>query len=138
VGDDPLSALPLAQHVRRGGAIALQIDRIPPGMRSRQTTFFGKPWLVPLGPFQLAQVTGAPIIPVFTSRVDFAHHLVRSDGPITVPRRASPAELDRTISQAMQSVERFVRRFPTQWFHFAKHPQVESVAFDDLDMKRTA
>ncbi|MGZ3422782.1 MAG: lysophospholipid acyltransferase family protein [Polyangiales bacterium] len=136
VGDDPLSALPLAQHVRRGGAIALQIDRIPPGMRARQATFFGKPWLVPLGPFQLAQVTGAPIIPVFTARVDFAHHLVRSDGPITVPRRASPAELDRTIGQAMQSVERFVRRFPTQWFHFAKHPQVESVAFDDLDMKR--
>jgi len=72
---------------------------------------------------------------VFTARSEFAHHLVRSDEPIVVPRRASPAELDRTISQAMASVERFVRRFPTQWFHFAKHPQVDAVV-GDVPMRR--
>lgn len=134
VGDDPLSALPLAQHIRRGGAVALQIDRVPEGMRTRplQGGFFGKPWLVPLGPFQLAQVTGAPILPVFTARLDFAHHLVKSDPPIHVPRRATPKELDRCIGAAMSAVERFVKRFPTQWFHFVPHPTTEATA-EDLD-----
>lgn len=128
VGDDPLAALPLATHVRRGGAIALQIDRVPPGMKARPALFFGKPWLVPIGPFQIAQVTGAPVIPVFTARVGFAHHLVRSDAPIMVPRRANASELDRAMGQAMTAVERFVRRFPTQWFHFARHPLAESTS----------
>lgn len=132
VGDDPLSALPLAQHIRRGGAVALQIDRVPFGMRTRASTLFGKPWLVPLGPFQLAQVTGSPILPVFTARLDFAHHLVKCDPPIHVPRRATPRELDRCIAAAMNAVERFVKRFPTQWFHFVPHPAAE-LAADDID-----
>lgn len=140
VGDDPLSALPLAQHIRRGGAVALQIDRVPEGMRSRPGSFFGRPWHIPLGPFQLAQVTGAPILPVFTARLDFAHHLVKSDPPIHVPRRATAKELDRSIAAAMGSVERFVKRFPTQWFHFVPHPVAERIDsdLDDGDAKQSA
>ena len=135
VGDDPLSALPLAQHVRHGGAVALQIDRVPEGMHTRPTTFFGKQWNVPLGPFQIAQVTGAPILPVFTARLGYLHHLVRSDPPIHVPRRGPPAELDKAIATAMGAVERFVRRFPTQWFHFVPHPLAEE-SVDDLVDRR--
>ena len=140
VGDDPLSALPLAQHIRRGGAVALQIDRVPEGMRSRPGTFFGRPWHIPLGPFQLAQVTGAPILPVFTARLDFAHHLVKSDPPIHVPRRATAKELDKSIAAAMSSVERFVKRFPTQWFHFVPHPVAEHIDtdLDDSAAKQSA
>lgn len=126
VGEDPLAALPLARHVRGGGAVALQIDRVPQGMRSREATLFGKPWAVPLGPFQLAQVTGAPIIPVFTARLGFLHHLVHADPWIHVPKRATPAELDRAIGTALSSVETFIRRFPTQWFHFAPHPAIDA------------
>lgn len=133
VGDDPLSALPLAQHIRKGGAVALQIDRVPEGMRTYASTFFGKRWNVPLGPFQLAQVTGAPVLPVFTARLDFAHHLVKSEPPIFVPRRASRADLDRAIGAAMGAVERFVKRFPTQWFHFVPHPLAEQSTEDLLD-----
>jgi len=135
VGDDPLSALPLAQHVRHGGAVALQIDRVPPGMRTRATTFFGKEWNVPLGPFQLAQVTGAPILPVFTARLGYLHHLVRSEGPILIPRRANQADQDRAIASAMGAVERFLRRFPTQWFHFVPHPLAEDTVDDLVDRR---
>lgn len=122
VGDDPLSVLPLAQHVRHGGAVALQVDRVPDGMRSRAVPFFGRPFRVPIGPFQLAQVTGAPIIPVFTARLGFAHHLVRADAEVNLPRRATPSELDRAMATVMATAERFVRRFPTQWFNFAPLP----------------
>jgi KDO2-lipid IV(A) lauroyltransferase len=137
VGEDPLSALPLALHVRKGGAIALQIDRVPLGMRARPTDFLGVRWNVPLGPFQLAQVTGAPLIPVFTARLGFSHHLVRSDAPIFVPRRPSAGDLDRAIAAAMGSVERFLRRFPNQWFHFAPHPIAPSVTGEVVEDVRT-
>lgn len=129
VGDDPLAALPLARHVRSGGAIALQIDRVPPGMRAHPATLFGRPWAAPLGPFQLAQVTGAPILPVLTARLGFLHHLLHADPPIHVSRSES---IDVAIHRAMFAVESFVRRFPTQWFHFAEHPQAEQVASSQL------
>jgi KDO2-lipid IV(A) lauroyltransferase len=138
VGEDPLSALPLAQHIRKGGAVALQIDRVPDGMRTRPGTFFGKRWNVPLGPFQLAQVTGAPLLPVFTARLDFAHHLVKSEPPIFIPRRATEADLDRAIGAAMGAVERFVKRFPTQWFHFVPHPLAEPPSEDVIERRESA
>lgn len=122
VGDDPLAALPLARHVRGGGAIALQIDRVPPGMRAHPATLFGRPWAVPLGPFQLAQVTGAPILPVFTARLGYLHHLLHADPPIHVSRQD---DVHVAIARAMLAVETFIRRFPTQWFHFAEHPRIE-------------
>jgi KDO2-lipid IV(A) lauroyltransferase len=124
VGEDPLSALPLAQHVRNGGAIALQIDRVPPGMRAMPSRLFGRAWPVPLGPFQIAQITGAPVIPVFTARLGFLHHVVHIDPPIEVPRRPKPGELEAVVMQAIGSVERFIRKYPTQWFHFVPHPPV--------------
>lgn len=122
VGDDPLAALPLARHVRDGGAIALQIDRVPPGMRTHPSTLFGRPWAVPLGPFQLAMATGAPILPVFTARLGFLHYLMHADPPIHVDKRGG---LEVAIGRAMHAMETFIRRFPTQWFHFAEHPSVD-------------
>jgi lauroyl/myristoyl acyltransferase len=135
VGDDPLAALPLARHVRAGGAVALQIDRVPPGMRAYPAQLFGRPWAVPFGPFQLAQVTGAPIIPVFTARLGFVHHLVHADPPIHVPKRATKLEMDNAIAAATNSIETFIRRFPTQWFHFAPHPTVEAGALEEPECR---
>jgi hypothetical protein len=58
VGDDPLSALPLARHLRDGGAVALQIDRSPPQQRARDVALFGARARIPEGPLRLAALTG--------------------------------------------------------------------------------
>lgn len=123
VGADPLAALPLARHVREGGAVALQIDRVPAGMRAVPTRLFGRDWALPVGPFQLAQATGAPLLPIFTARLGFLHHLVVCDAPIRLQKRASAAELAVAVRQVAHALERHVARFPTQWFHFAPHPR---------------
>src|SRR5690606_39326217 len=68
IGDGPLDGLPLLDHLRRGGVVAMQIDRVPPGMRSREVTFRGERWRAPEGPLTLAALSGAPILPVFTRR----------------------------------------------------------------------
>jgi KDO2-lipid IV(A) lauroyltransferase len=117
--DDPLAALPLLAHLRRGGVVAAQIDRLPPGMRGRQVPLFGVPWRVPEGPLHLAAASGAPVLPVFTRRVGFMHYEVLLSPPIEVPRRPSAADLDVGARRIAAEMERFVRAHPTQWFHFA-------------------
>jgi len=119
VGDDPLAVLPLLSHLRHRGVVAVQIDRLPEGLRGREVELFGVPWRVPEGPLQLAAVSGAPILPVFTRRRGFMDYEVLIAPPIAIPRRPSAAELDKAARQIAAEMERFVREHPTQWFHFA-------------------
>jgi KDO2-lipid IV(A) lauroyltransferase len=118
VGDDPLESLGLLSHLRRGGVVALQLDRLPPGMRGLAGELFGAPFGVPEGPFRLAAVSGAPIVPVFTRRVGYMEYEVDVGPPVRLPRRPSPAELDAAAGRVLGAMEAFVRANPTQWFHF--------------------
>ncbi|WP_437683317.1 lysophospholipid acyltransferase family protein [Sorangium sp. So ce131] len=118
VGDGPLDALPLLGHLRRGGVVAMQIDRVPPGMRCREVTFLGARWRAPEGPLALAALSGAPILPVFTHRLGFLDYEAVVSPPIWLPRRPTEAERDRAAAEMMGAMERFVRAHPTQWFHF--------------------
>ena len=111
---DPLAA----SHFRRRGVVAEQIDRLPPGMRGRDVTHFGAPWRVPEGPLQLAAVTGAPILPVFTRRVGYMKYELLIAPPIEVRRRPTEADLAGAARQIAAEMEQFVRAHPTQWFHF--------------------
>jgi KDO2-lipid IV(A) lauroyltransferase len=118
VGDDPLSALPLARHLRDGGAVALQIDRTPRHQRTRDVALFGSRARIPEGPLRLAALTGAPLVPVFAARTGHRRYVVHLEPPIRVPRVASAAEMDGAAQSLASSLERFVRAQPTQWFHF--------------------
>ncbi len=118
MGDHPLDALPLIHHLRRGGVVAVQIDRVPEGMRARRGALFGDPWDVPEGPLMLASLSGAPILPAFTRRVGYMEYEVLVGAPIYVPKRATSADLDAGASALLRAMERFVRDNPTQWFHF--------------------
>ena len=118
VGQDPLDALPLLAHLRRGGVIAVQIDRLPKGMRGRTVDLFGEPWAIPEGPLHLAALSGAPIVPSFTRRLGYLAYDILSLPPIRVARRPGDAELDRAAQALADAMADFVRSNPTQWFHF--------------------
>ncbi|MDI3283979.1 lysophospholipid acyltransferase family protein [Polyangium sp. 15x6] len=118
VGTSPLDALPLLSHLRRGGVVAVQIDRLPKGMRGREVTLFGEPFVVPEGPLSLAALSGAPIVPVFTRRLGYMRYEVRSCPPISLPRRPSEDELSLAARRIAAAMESFLRENPTQWFHF--------------------
>jgi KDO2-lipid IV(A) lauroyltransferase len=118
VGDDPLGALPLLTHLKHRGVIAVQIDRLPTGMRNRRATLFGEPWLVPEGPLLLSALSGAPIVPTFTRRLRYMQYEVSTSAPIHLPRRPSQVELDAAAQRIMDEMAAFVRAHPTQWFHF--------------------
>jgi lauroyl/myristoyl acyltransferase len=118
VGDDPLASLPLLRHLRRGGVVALKIDRSAPGKRTRPVTFLGEPWQVPEGPLRLAALTGAPLIPAFTRRLGFLEYQTINSPPINLPRRPTEAQFDAAAQRLADELERFVRAHPTQWFRF--------------------
>ncbi len=118
-GDDPLASLPLLKHLRGGGAVALQLDRVAPGMRTREVQRFGHRAKVPEGPLKLAQVSGAPILPVFCARVGHRRYVLELYESRLVPRHATDAQLDEVAQHLSDSLAEFLRAHPTQWFHFA-------------------
>jgi KDO2-lipid IV(A) lauroyltransferase len=118
IGTNPLDALPLLAHLRRGGVVAVQIDRLPKGMRAREAELFGEPWLLPEGPLHLAAVSGAPIVPAFTRRLAYMEYEVIVAPPIRLPRKPTERDLDTAARRVAIEMERFVRANPTQWFNF--------------------
>lgn len=118
VGDDELSALPLLRHLRSGGVAACQIDRPAPSGRSIDVELFGKPFGIPEGPFRVAALSGALVVPLFSRRVGFFDYELIIHPALELPRRPSSEELGRAARAAAAAMERFVRDHPTQWFHF--------------------
>jgi len=115
---DPLSSLPLLRHLQKGGVVALQLDRIVPGMRTLPAQVLGENGELPAGPFHLAQLSGAPIVPIFCARRGHREYLVEVFEPRTISRRASEAERQEVVDHVAASMTRFLRAHPTQWFQF--------------------
>lgn len=118
VGDDPLASLPLLRHLQRRGAVAMQIDRPPPNGRTIPVRLLGDDDALPEGPFRIAQLSGAPLVPVFTARFGFRDYLLRVGAPHVVQRRATTADLAQTAQLVSDEVTAFLREYPTQWFHW--------------------
>jgi len=117
-GKDPLAALPLLGHLRAGGVVAFQIDRLPPNMRGLPVRFLGEDVELPEGPFRLAALAGAPVVVVLGRRLGFMRYALEAWPPILLPRRPSDAVLGDAATRVAAAVEGFVRRFPTEWFDF--------------------
>jgi KDO2-lipid IV(A) lauroyltransferase len=115
---DPLASLPLLRHLRGGGVVALQLDRVVPGMRTRTVPFLGTQSAIPEGPLRLAQLSGAPIVPIFCARRGHREYLVHAFEPRRLPRRASPAAFDEVAAHLAACMTRFIQEHPTQWFQF--------------------
>ena len=118
VGDDALAALPIMRHLEKKGAVGIQIDRPPPNGRTITARLFGEPYPIPEGPLRIAQLSGAPMLPVFSARRGFHTYHVRQYPPITLPRRATREELEHAAQAIAAAMEDFLRRYPTQWFQF--------------------
>jgi KDO2-lipid IV(A) lauroyltransferase len=119
VGEHPLDSLPLLRHVRGGGVLAVQLDRPAPGGRCLEVELFGQSEAIPEGPFRLAALSGAPVVPIFAHRAGYFRYEFSVEPPIRVERGATPAELELAARAAARSMQAFITRHPTEWFHFA-------------------
>lgn len=118
LGDSELAALPIARHLAKKGAVAMQIDRAPPSGRTITVDLLGRPYAIPEGPLRIAELSGAPMLPVFSARAGFNDYVLENYAPIDLPRRATPAERQRAAQEIANAMGDFLTRHPTQWFHF--------------------
>ncbi len=118
VGGGPLDALALLGGLRRGGVVALQIDRAPERLKAVHVRGDSEIWRVPMGPFALAAAARAPLLPVFVRRVGYFDYELSVCPAIDLPRRPTDDEIRAAASEAAAQMERFLRAHPTQWFHF--------------------
>lgn len=115
---DPLASLPLLRELRAGAAVALQLDRTIPGLRTRDVTLLGQRDRLPEGPLRLAQLTGAPILPIFCARQGHRSYVVRVYPSLTIDRHASDDDLEAAAQELADDMTDFLRDHPTDWFHF--------------------
>lgn len=118
VGEDPLSSLPLIRHLRDGNTVAMQVDRVPAGMRSVGVKLLGGEWRMPLGPLRIAQVSGAPLVPIFSARLGYRKYMIQAHPPVVLSRKADDVELGHAAQRIAYAIGEFLREHPTQWFHF--------------------
>ncbi len=94
------------------GIVSDQADR--QGLR---VDFFGRPALFATGPFELAHLSGALILPGFVHRVRGPHHRLVIEPPIDLTREPGPkdAAVRRGIERFAAVLARHIAEDPAQW-----------------------
>jgi KDO2-lipid IV(A) lauroyltransferase len=125
VTNSPFAFIPLLRALKDGRFVAIQGDRDVSGT-GRRLSFFGKSVSFPVGPFRLAAISGAPILPVFVLQEEDGRYRTLVEPPIRLGLAAgSRTEPDETeLSTAMVRwvaiLSRVIHENPTQWYLFKR------------------
>jgi predicted LPLAT superfamily acyltransferase len=112
--------LPVKDALQKNEIICMSGDRVI-GQTGVEIPFFGNRALFPAGPFQIAAITGAPVIPVFVVKDRMNHYTLKAFDPICFDNvtRENRADL---VQQGMETfvgnLEEISRKYPYQWFNF--------------------
>lgn len=111
--------LDLLHALQRGQIIAIQGDRVTPGISTLPSTLFGKRTLFPAGPFALAMAARVPVFPLFIIRLGRRRYRLMVGKPFEVQRTRDRAEsFDRALTEWARSLEVVLRGAWFQWFAF--------------------
>ncbi|PYQ27353.1 MAG: hypothetical protein DMF56_20605 [Acidobacteria bacterium] len=112
-------ALDLLHALQRGEIVAIQGDRVTPGISALPATLFGKPMQVPAGPFALSMAARVPIYPLFIMRRGRRRYRIVTAKPFEVTRtRDRAAAFEEAVKQWTAELEQVVREAWFQWFTF--------------------
>ncbi len=112
-------ALDLLHALRDGGVVAIQGDRVTPGVSDLPATLFGKSSRVPAGPFALAMAARVPIHPIFIVRRGRRFYRLVACEPIHVPPTRNREEaFSEAVGKWTRELEGIVRSSWYQWFMF--------------------
>jgi KDO2-lipid IV(A) lauroyltransferase len=110
-----LTGLPILQALRRDEIVCLQIEPWGPLPGTQPVTFCGRTTYFQLGPFEIARVAKAPIVPVFARRTGIRAHELRVEGRFDPRTREDSV---RALEATVAAYERLVRAHPAQWLMF--------------------
>ncbi len=113
-------AFELLDAVRQGDIVAIQGDRVTPGIATLPATLFGRATQLPAGPFALAMAAAVPIYPLFVMRSGRRRYRLVTSQPFSVVRRGR--NRDEDLGAAMKvwtdELERAIADSWFQWFAF--------------------
>ena len=117
-------ALDLLDALRRGEIVAIQGDRVTPGIASIAATLFGKRTYFPAGPFALAMSARVPIYPMFIFRLGRRRYRLVAGPPFDVlPTPDRGEAFARGVEQWTRELERILRAAWFQWFAFQPYSE---------------
>jgi predicted LPLAT superfamily acyltransferase len=112
-------ALDLLHALQRGEIIAIQGDRVTPGVAALPATLFGKPVDLPAGPFALAMAARVPIYPLFIFRQGRRRYKLLVGAPFDVVRNRDRSEaFENALAQWTGELEQVLKTAWFQWFAF--------------------
>ena len=118
-------AASLAIHaaLAAGETVCMLGDRAMPGQASQWVPFLGRPAAFPVGPFQIAAVTGCLLLPCFLLKKSRGHYALVVDQPWQIDnslaRSQRTAAMQRLVVRWVGRLESVVRRHPFQWHNFS-------------------
>jgi len=96
--------------------VVMQIDRAMPGQKAQAVPILGGHVLLPIGPVKLAQISGSPIVPVFTVRTATGRCRVMAEAPIRVDSDAALIDgVHPALLQLGKVIEKYIAAYPEQW-----------------------
>ena len=118
--DSPDSIIEVVNALKRGEIICMHGDRVLGTQRSEIVSFLGKQARFPSGPFSIAAMTGAAVIPFFSVKTGWRHYTFSAFEPVIIDN--SDREIrQRKICDAVKhfsiSLETIARRYPHQWYN---------------------
>ncbi len=120
IDDGMGTLLALRDSLLNDEVVVMQGDRSVPGQKSAIVPFLHGHLRLPTGPVRLAQLTGAPIIPVFAIPTENGRYRVLLKPPIEVESDSNSAkDLPPTPSKALlalaASMAEVIAEYPHQW-----------------------
>jgi lauroyl/myristoyl acyltransferase len=114
------SAFNMIRALRQNEILAMQIDRgsLEANSSVQAVDFFGARAPFQEGPFELARLSGAPVVPVVTLRRGRRHYEIVLGEPRRVSRRV-PGDAAQALRDTVAFFERTIREHPEQWFQFS-------------------
>lgn len=109
------TGLPILHALRRDEIVGMQIEPWGPMPGTYELPFCGLPTRFQLGPFAVARVAHAPIVPVFALRTGIRSYEIRVLGRFH-PR--TPAESVAALVATVRAYEELVQTYPSQWLMF--------------------
>lgn len=107
--------LSLREALLNDEVVVIQGDRAEPGQKSEVVPFLHGHLRLPTGPVRLAQLTGAPIIPVFALPSKNRRYRVLLKSPIEAQAVNGPAGTKAMLSLLAEAIASVVRDHPEQW-----------------------
>ena len=124
-------ALDLLHALQRGEIIAIQGDRVTPGISVLPATLFGRKTSIPAGPFALSMAARVPIYPLFIVRLGRRSYRTIVGAPFDVQRtRDRSAGFEQAVAQWTRELEHVVRDAWFQWYSFHAFEEKQSAEKD--------